>query len=523
MENWYQKDIEEVKKVLGTDLEKGLTENKAQELQNTKGFNELAAKKKKSLIVKFLEQFKDFMIIVLIIAAIVSGVVGVLEGEGITDTIIILVVVIVNAIIGVAQENKAEKSLEALQKLSAHASKVIRDGNLIVVPSRELVPGDIVVLDTGDFVPADLRIIEAINLKSQESALTGESVPVEKTVDAISEEAGIGDRTNMLFSSSLITYGRGKGIVVETGMNTEVGKIAQIINSSEETTTPLQEKLNKLGKTLGIAALVICVIIFIIGWLYGKEPIHMFMTAVSLAVAAIPEGLAAVSTIVLAIGVQRMVKKNAIVKKLPAVETLGSASVICSDKTGTLTQNKMTVKKVYVDNKSMDMENIKLLESKSTLERLVYIAMLCNDTKVGEDNELTGDPTETALVDMGMNLDIDIHKIFDIDRLQEIPFDSVRKLMTTVHKIDDKYIVYTKGGVDELLKICNSYVVNNEVKTDLENFKNEIYSRNEEMAKAALRVVLVVPASLRNSAAGQFLRPGHPEPDHRSYRIHQDR
>ena len=489
MENWYQKDIEEVKKVLGTDLEKGLTENKAQELQNTKGFNELAAKKKKSLIVKFLEQFKDFMIIVLIIAAIVSGVVGVLEGEGITDTIIILVVVIVNAIIGVAQENKAEKSLEALQKLSAHASKVIRDGNLIVVPSRELVPGDIVVLDTGDFVPADLRIIEAINLKSQESALTGESVPVEKTVDAISEEAGIGDRTNMLFSSSLITYGRGKGIVVETGMNTEVGKIAQIINSSEETTTPLQEKLNKLGKTLGIAALVICVIIFIIGWLYGKEPIHMFMTAVSLAVAAIPEGLAAVSTIVLAIGVQRMVKKNAIVKKLPAVETLGSASVICSDKTGTLTQNKMTVKKVFVDNKAMAMENIKLVEAKSNLEKLIYIAMLCNDTKVGEDNELTGDPTETALVDMGMNLDLDIDKIFDIDRLQEIPFDSVRKLMTTVHKIDDKYLVYTKGGVDELLKICNSYVIENEVKTDLDEYKKEIYSNNEEMAKQALRVL----------------------------------
>ena len=487
--NWYQKNIEEIKKELETDLENGLTENKAKELQNTIGFNELTAKKKKSLIVKFLEQFKDFMIIVLIIAAIVSGVVGVLQGEGVTDTIIILVVVIVNAIIGVAQENKAEKSLEALQKLSAHASKVIRNGNLIVVPSRELVPGDIVVLDTGDFVPADLRVIEAINLKSQESALTGESVPVEKTVEAISEEVGIGDRTNMLFSSSLITYGRGKGIVVETGMNTEVGKIAEIINSSEETTTPLQEKLNKLGKTLGIAALVICVIIFIIGWLYGKEPIHMFMTAVSLAVAAIPEGLAAVSTIVLAIGVQRMVKKNAIVKKLPAVETLGSASVICSDKTGTLTQNKMTVKKLFVDNKLMSMENIKLVEPESNLERLVYIAMLCNDTKVGEDNELTGDPTETALVDMGMNLDIDIHKIFDIDRLQEIPFDSVRKLMTTVHKIDDKYLVYTKGGVDELLKICNSYVIDNEIKTDLENYKQEIHLNNEEMAKQALRVL----------------------------------
>ena len=489
MKEWYQKSTEEVQKDLETNLENGLTDAKVKELQNTKGFNELRAKKKKSLIVKFLEQFKDFMIIVLIIAAIVSGVVGILEGEGITDTIIILVVVIVNAIIGVAQENKAEKSLEALQKLSAHASKVVRNGNIVVVPSRELVQGDIVVLETGDYVPADLRIVEAVNLKSQESALTGESVPVEKTVDAISDEVGIGDRTNMLFSSSLITYGRGKGIVVETGMNTEVGKIAEIINSSEETTTPLQEKLNKLGKTLGIAALAICVFIFIIGWLYGKEPIHMFMTAVSLAVAAIPEGLAAVSTIVLAIGVQRMVKKNAIVKKLPAVETLGSASVICSDKTGTLTQNKMTVKKVYVDNKLMDMENIKIIEENTNLEKLVYNAMLCNDTKVGENNELTGDPTETALVDMGMNLDIDVHKIFEIDRLEEIPFDSVRKLMTTVHKINDKYIVYTKGGVDELLKICNSYVLDNEVKTDLDVFKKEIYTYNEQMAKEALRVL----------------------------------
>ena len=489
MKEWYQKSTEEVQKDLETNLENGLTDAKVKELQNTKGFNELKAKKKKSLIVKFLEQFKDFMIIVLIIAAIVSGVVGILEGEGITDTIIILVVVIVNAIIGVAQENKAEKSLEALQKLSAHASKVVRNGNIVVVPSRELVQGDIVVLETGDYVPADLRIVEAVNLKSQESALTGESVPVEKTVDAISDEVGIGDRTNMLFSSSLITYGRGKGIVVETGMNTEVGKIAEIINSSEETTTPLQEKLNKLGKTLGIAALAICVFIFIIGWLYGKEPIHMFMTAVSLAVAAIPEGLAAVSTIVLAIGVQRMVKKNAIVKKLPAVETLGSASVICSDKTGTLTQNKMTVKKVYVDNKLMDMENIKIIEESTNLEKLVYNAMLCNDTKVGENDELTGDPTETALVDMGMNLDIDIHKIFSIDRLEEIPFDSVRKLMTTVHKINDKYIVYTKGGVDELLKICNSYVLDNEVKTDLDVFKKEIYTYNEQMAKEALRVL----------------------------------
>ena len=490
MEKWYQKEVEEVKEELSTNLEKGLTSKQVEEKQETIGFNELKAKKKKSLLVKFLEQFKDFMIIVLIIAAIVSGIIGVLQGEGITDTIIILIVVIVNAIIGVAQENKAEKSLEALQKLSAHASKVIRDGKLCVVQSRELVPGDIVVLDTGDYVPADLRIIEAVNLKSQESALTGESVPVEKTIDKIEkEDVGVGDRTNMLFSSSLITYGRGKGIVVETGMTTEVGKIAEIINSSEETTTPLQEKLNKLGKTLGISALAICVVIFIIGLLYGKEPIHMFMTAVSLAVAAIPEGLAAVSTIVLAIGVQRMVKKNAIVKRLPAVETLGSASVICSDKTGTLTQNKMTVQKIYINNNLMNMENIKIVEPESDLEKLVYNAMLCNDTKVEENNELTGDPTETALVDMGMNLDIDIDKIFRIDRLNEIPFDSSRKLMTTVHQVNDKYVVYTKGGVDELLQNCNSYIIDGKIKKDLEQFKTNIYENNESMAKNALRVL----------------------------------
>ena len=488
MNTWYNKSIEETEKELETNIKSGLTQNQVQEKQTKYGFNELTAKKKKSLIVKFLEQFKDFMIIVLIIAAIVSGVIGIAEGEGITDTIIILIVVIVNAIIGVAQENKAEKSLEALQKLSSHASKVIRDGKLIVIPSRELVPGDIVVLDTGDYVPADLRIIEAVNLKSQESALTGESVPVEKMAAKITlDEVGIGDRTNMLFSSSLITYGRGKGIVVETGMNTEVGKIAQIINSTEEGTTPLQEKLNKLGKTLGIVALAICAIIFIVGMLYGKEPIHMFMTAVSLAVAAIPEGLAAVSTIVLAIGVQRMVKKNAIVKKLPAVETLGSASVICSDKTGTLTQNKMTVEKIFYNDYLISMRDNIAIDSE--LEKLIYISMLCNDTKVGADNELTGDPTETALIDMGMKLNIDVHKIFDVDRLAELPFDSDRKLMSTVHEVNGKYVVYTKGAIDELLKRCDNYIVNGKIKEDLEDYKVQISKTNEELAKNALRVL----------------------------------
>ncbi len=430
------------------------------------------------------------MIIILIIAAIVSGVIGYLQNEGITDSIIILIVVIINAIIGVAQESKAEKSLEALQKLSSHVAKVIRDGKLVVMPSKELVPGDIVIIETGDYVPADLRIIEATNLKAQEASLTGESVPVEKNTEAISDEKiGIGDRTNMLFSSSLITYGRGKGIVVETGMNTEVGKIANIINSTDETETPLQEKLNKLGKTLGVGALVICAVIFVIGLLYGKNPLDMFMTAVSLAVAAIPEGLAAVSTIVLAIGVQRMVKKHAIVKKLPAVETLGSATVICSDKTGTLTQNKMTVQRIFYNNKLLDINKIDLKQEDETLERLVHISMLCNDTKISTDNQLTGDPTETALVDMGFKLDFEPSLFEQMPRLKEIPFDSDRKLMTTVNKVGEKYVVCTKGGVDELLNRCTKYILNDEIKTDLEEYKKTISENNEEMAKNALRVL----------------------------------
>lgn len=488
--NWFNQKFEEVEKKLETDITKGLSKEEVEKRKKKYGLNELETSKKKTLLQKFIEQFKDFSIIVLIIAALVSGVVGIAEGEGITDTIIIMIVVIVNAIIGVAQESKAEKSLEALQKLTDHASKVIREGNLIVVPAKELVPGDIVVLDTGDYIPADLRIVEAVNLKSQESSLTGESVPVEKTVDKILEtKIGIGDRINMLFSSSLITYGRGKGIVVDTGMTTEVGKIAGMINQSEKQETPLQNKLNRLGKTLGIVALIICIIIFVIGLLQGKEPIHMFMTAVSLAVAAIPEGLAAVSTIVLAIGVQKMVKRNAIVKRLPAVETLGSATVICSDKTGTLTQNKMTVEKVFWNNATRVLDNIKENEIDEELKKLVYANMLCNDTKISNDGMLTGDPTETALVDMAFKLDFD-PSIYDrTPRMEEVPFDSDRKLMTTINKVNDKYIVYTKGGIDELLKRCVAYEINNNIKEDLNSYINKIRQENEKMAKEALRVL----------------------------------
>ena len=488
--NWFSKEVKDVEKELETNQETGLSQEEVTKRRETYGLNQLKEKKKKSLFMRFVDQFKDFSIIILIIAAIVSGFVGVAEGEGITDTIIILIVVILNAVIGVTQESKAEKSLEALQKLTDHASKVIRDGNVTVVPAKELVPGDIVVLDTGDYIPADLRIIEAVNLKTQESSLTGESVPVDKTTEKIDgEDVGIGDRTNMLFSSSLVTYGRGKGIVVETGMTTEVGKIAEMINESEEQITPLQQKLNKLGKTLGIAAIIICIVIFIIGLFQNKEPIHMFMTAVSLAVAAIPEGLVAVSTIVLAIGVQKMVKRNAIVKRLPAVETLGSATVICSDKTGTLTQNKMTVQKVFLNGEIKELNEIDSKHVSEDMTTLVYANMLCNDTKIAKDGTLTGDPTETALVDMAFTLNFD-PSIYDrMTRIAEVPFDSDRKLMTTVNKVHGNYIAYTKGGVDELLRICKGYVYNHEIKNDLDNYAVTIRQKNEEMAKEALRVL----------------------------------
>ncbi len=487
-DNWYGKSVETVKKELHTDEEEGLTLEEVTKRQEEYGFNELKEGKKKSLFVKFLEQFKDFMIIVLIIAAIVSGVIGVLEGEGLTDTIIIMVVIIANAIIGVAQENKAEKSLKALQKLTAQMAKVIRNGKQVIIPARELVIGDVVVLETGDYVPADLRLIEAINLKTQESALTGESVPVEKiSTELDKQDIGIADRINMAFSSSLVTYGRGKGIVVETGMNTEVGKIAQIISSTEKEETPLEKKLNKLGKVLGIVALVICAVIFLIGLIYGKEPLDMFMTAVSLAVAAIPEGLAAVSTIVLAIGVQKMVKKHAIVKKLPAVETLGCTTVICTDKTGTLTQNKMTVQKIFWNNKTQNIEDIKEIDDE--LRGLIQTSMLCNDTKVDSNKQLMGDPTETALVDMGFKLEFDPSKFDQNPRVKEIPFDSERKLMTTVNRVGNGYIAYTKGGIDELLAKCTKIELNGNDEELSHDYEEKIKAENENMAKQALRVL----------------------------------
>ena len=498
-EKYYNKTIEEVERDLNTNCMTGLKTEEIEARQAKVGYNEIQSIEKKKIIVKFFEQFKDFMIIILIISAVVSAIVGAYNGEGFTDTIIILIVVIINAVIGVIQEERAEKSLEALQKLSSHTAKVVRNGKQYILPARELVPGDLVIIETGDYIPADLRIVEAINLKTQESALTGESLPVEKMIDKVDKrDVELGDRVNIAYSSTLVTYGRGAGIVIATGMKTEVGKIAQMINDTEKEETPLQKKLNGLGKILGITALAICVIIFALGLIYGKKPLDMFMIAVSLAVAAIPEGLATVSTIVLAFGVQRMVKKNAIVKHLPAVETLGSTTVICTDKTGTLTQNKMTVKKIFVNRRLENINKYIGKDEKETLSgvlvndelrKLTYISMLCNDTKIDAQGKLTGDPTETALIDMGFSIGYDPSKYGQYPRVGEIPFDSERKLMTIISQRSNKFYIDTKGGVDEILEKCDRYIENGEIKPLTEEIKNEIKTINEQMAKEALRVL----------------------------------
>ena len=493
-EKWFSKSGEDVAKFFETDMIKGLSSEQVEEKRSVYGTNEIVSKNKKSIAKMILEQFQDFMIIILIIAAVISGVVGQSNGEGFTDSIIILVIVILNAVIGVIQELKAQKSLESLKNLSAPHSKVIRDGKLQDLESKYLVPGDIVVLETGDYVPADLRLIEALNLKTQEAALTGESLPVEKTTEKIDkEDIGIGDRLNQAFSSSLVTYGRGKGIVVSIGMQTEVGKIATMLDSVDDSETPLSRRLEALGKTLGIAALVICLVIFAVGsFVHGREIFEMFMTAVSLAVAAIPEGLPAISTIVLSIGVQRMVKRNAIIRTLPSVETLGSATVICSDKTGTLTQNKMTVEKIFYNNEIFGVEE-KKYNVDDHLRLLMNSMILCNDTKVtkeGEEFKLAGDPTETALVDLGIKLNMLKTTMDDENpRVEEIPFDSERKLMSTVNNTNQGLFVYTKGGVDEILSKCSKiYLDNQEMALSAENI-NYIKQVNEEMAKGALRVL----------------------------------
>ncbi len=490
---YYNNSVEEVAQMLGTSIETGLTNEEANKRLSQHGFNEFAKKKGKNIFLKFLAQFQSFMIIVLLVAAAISGVVGYMNGEGFTDAIIILAIVILNAIIGTAQEAKAEKSLEALEKMSAPHCKVIRNGEVRVIESRELVPGDVVLLDTGDSVPADLRLAETVNLKISDAALTGESVPEEKFTHTIeADEVPLGDRDNLGFSSSSVTYGRGKGIVIRTGMDTEVGTIATMIQSVSDTKTPMQIKLDKLGKFLGIAALVICVLIFIVGLLYGDEPLEMFMIAVSLAAAAIPEGLPAVSTIVLAVGVQRLVKKNAIVRTLPSVETLGSTSVICSDKTGTLTQNRMTVVKLYVDGETVDVSK-ELPALTVDRQSLLVNSILANDAKLASDGNHAGDPTETALLSVGLRFGLNKNELEKAaPRIAEIPFDSERKMMTTVHRTNDgKITVRVKGGLDEILACCDTILINGQTVALNETEKENISIANAGMASSALRVLAV--------------------------------
>ena len=476
---------EDVLKNLESDELRGLSEEQIAPRVAKYGENKLIDKKKKSMFVRFLEQFKDVMIIILIVAAIVSLVIACIEGDPMEfiEPALIFLIVIMNAIMGLVQENKAEKALNALKNMSAPHARVIRDGKEKIIKASELVPGDIIHLEAGDFVPADARLLESVNLKSEESALTGESVPSEKDASLeVDEKAGIGDRDNMVFSGCSITYGTATAVVTETGMNTEMGKIAGLLAGAKETKTPLQQKLARLGKWLGLAALVACAIVFIVGLVAGQDIMDMFMTAVSLAVSAIPEGMPAIVTIVLSIGVTRMVKKNAIIKRLPAVETLGSASVICSDKTGTLTQNRMTLVKTYLDGGELaDLDTANVGES---VQKLLDWGTLCCDGAVTFDENgkeiHIGDPTETAIILAAYKAGHSKEALNEKHpRVAEIPFDSDRKLMTSVNKIDGKLVVIVKGAFDMMAERC--------VAGDIERARKT----NDAMSAEALRVLAV--------------------------------
>lgn len=484
---WYSEKIENVISELNTNIETGLSANEVTKRLETYGQNKLNEKKKRTFLQRFFDQMKDAMVIILFIAAGISLFINIYhamiggEAEWI-EPIVIIAIVILNAILGVVQESKAEAALEALKNMSAPSAKVIRDGELIVISSSDIVPGDIIRIEAGDMVPADCRLISSSSLKCDEAALTGESVPVEKQYDAsIVEDAPLGDRINMIYSGCAVSYGRGQAVVVSTAMHTEMGKIAALLEGENEGNTPLQNKLAQLGKYLGFLALIICAVIFAIGIIDQLDPLEMFMTAISLAVAAIPEGLPAIVTIVLAIGVQRMVAKNAIIRRLPAVETLGSASVICSDKTGTLTQNRMTLVKAYTElsgTVSLDSD-----EKSDDILALIRLATLCTDGDVSIVDGVEkhqGDPTETAIVAAALKNGMAKAQLsVTYPRLGEIPFDSDRKLMTTVNFIDGKTVVIVKGAPDVLFERC----ISGNIKVAAE--------ANATMGKDALRVLAV--------------------------------
>ena len=481
----YLVDYKEVLNYLHSSY-KGISEEEASIRLKKNGLNKLDEAEKTPLFVKFLKELSNPMIIILIVAAIVSGITAAYANESFTDVFIIFAVVIINGVLGVYQENKSEKAIEALQKMTSLNCKVIRNNKQITIKSEEIVPGDIVLLEAGDSVPADGRIIESASLKIEEAALTGESVAVTKNTDILSlslneRDISLGDRKNMVYMGSSVVYGRGKVVITATGMDTEMGKIANVLSNTKESKTPLQIKLSQLSKILSFLVIGICIFIFLFSLgksypnLNGKIFIDTFMVAVSLAVAAIPEGLAAVVTIVLAIGVTNMSKKRAVIRKLTAVETLGCAQIICSDKTGTLTQNKMTVVKHFSDNE----------------EFLAKAMALCSDANLDEESKVAiGEPTECALVNYAYKLNLNKNELIKSNpRVNELPFDSNRKMMTTIHKDKNSYIQFTKGAPDVVLKHCNKILINNKIEDMTENIRNNIVKENKNMAEQALRVL----------------------------------
>lgn len=487
MSNWYSKTKDQTLIDLETNEQHGLTDEIVNERLKQYGFNELATKRKRTLWQRIFAQINDVLVYVLIIAALISAFVG--EWA---DASIIALVVILNAVIGVVQESKAEQALEALKKMATPKAIVKRDGELKEIPSEHVVPGDIVMLDAGRYIPCDLRLIETANLKVEESALTGESVPVDK--DAIyhpymqsDEQVPLGDQKNMAFMSTLVTYGRGIGVAVETGMNSQIGKIATLLHEADDDMTPLQKSLAQVGKYLGFVAVAICIVMFLIGFLQGRDTLEMFMTAISLAVAAIPEGLPAIVSIVLAIGVQRMIKQNVIIRKLPAVEALGSVTIICSDKTGTLTQNKMTVTHFYSDNTYDQLESLNVNNDAQRL--LLENMVLCNDASYNNDSQ-TGDPTEIALLVAGTTFNMQKDHLEKIhERVNELPFDSDRKMMSTVHTYDESYYSMTKGAIDKLLPRCTHIFKNGKIEVLTDADKDQILEAAGSMSQAALRVL----------------------------------
>ncbi len=479
---------------LSTNPEVGLQTADVKTRLESNGENKLVGGKQRTLLQMLIDQFKDFTIIILMIAAVISIVLG----EHV-DGVVILLIVVLNAALGTYQENKASNALKALESMANPKAKLLRNGKVVQVDSTQIVKGDIVILEAGDFVPADLRLLESINLKIDESALTGESVPSEKDAEALLEDkVALGDKINMAFSGTMISYGRGKGVVTATGMETEIGHIAEMLNTSEDEMTPLQKKLAEFGKLLGIICISVSVIIVILGLIRGQELLTVFMTAVSLAVAAIPEGLPAVVTTVLALGMQRMVKRHAIMKRLSAVETLGSTTTICSDKTGTLTQNKMTVVKVFANMTTYEVTGTgysfegKIETGQETIESLIpmmSVGALCNDALI-EDGKCIGDPTEGALVVMAEKAGIDYKSYRQShSRFSEFPFDSDRKLMSTAHEIDGQAMMLTKGATDELIRRCSHILINGERQVLSESMKAKILNENQTYAEKALRVI----------------------------------